>query len=99
MSFDFPFVRLFGVLLLPLFDRFAVTTMTWLTVTEYMCHKLPRICSVCRNHSPVLSSFMTCYHRVCNKSNTMGAKCVAKTATLPGYLGSPPVGASDKLEG
>jgi hypothetical protein len=28
-----------------------------------LCQKWPRICSVCRNHNPVLSSFMTC-HRV-----------------------------------
>jgi len=39
--------------------------MTWLTVTEYLCHKWPRICSICRIHFPVLSSFMI-YHRVCN---------------------------------
>ena len=31
-----------------------------------------RICSVCRNHDPVLSSFMT-YHWVWYKSNTTGA--------------------------
>jgi hypothetical protein len=36
-----------------------------LTVMEYLCHKWPRICSTCRNHFPVLSSFMT-YHRLCN---------------------------------
>jgi hypothetical protein len=40
-------------------------TMTWLTVMEYMCHKRPRICSTCRKHFPVLSSFTT-YYRVCN---------------------------------
>jgi hypothetical protein len=45
--------------------------MTLLTVTEYLCHKWPPICSVCRNHTTVLSAFMTC-HRVCNKSNTTG---------------------------
>jgi hypothetical protein len=31
-------------------------SMTWLTGTEYMCHKWPRICSVCRN--PVLPLFI-----------------------------------------
>ena len=36
-----------------------------MTAMEYLCHKLPRICSTCRKHSPVLSSFMA-YHRVCN---------------------------------
>ena len=36
-------------------------TMAWLTVM---------ICSTCRNHNLVLSSFMT-YHRVCNNSSTM----------------------------
>ena len=29
-------------------------TMTRLTATEYLCHKWPRICSFCLNHSPVL---------------------------------------------
>jgi hypothetical protein len=42
----------------------TVATMTWLTVAEYLCHKWPRIYSVCRNHYLILSSFMTCY-RVC----------------------------------
>jgi hypothetical protein len=32
---------------------------------EYLCHKWLRICSTCRKHFPVLSSFMS-YHRVCN---------------------------------
>ena len=40
-------------------ESFAVATMTWLTVMEYMCHKWPRICSTRRKHFPVLSSFMT----------------------------------------
>jgi hypothetical protein len=44
---------------------YTVATMTWLTVMGYLCHKWPRICSTCRKHFPVLSSFMT-YHRVCN---------------------------------
>ena len=36
----------------------------------------------CRNDNSVLSSYMT-YHRVCNKSNTMGVTSEAETATLP----------------
>jgi len=24
--------------------------MAWLTVEEYLCHKWPRVCSICRNH-------------------------------------------------
>ena len=40
--------------------------MTWLTVVEYLCHKSPQQCSICHNHNPVLSSFMT-YNRVYNK--------------------------------
>jgi len=39
------------------FECFTVVTMTWFTVTEYPCHKWPRICSAC-NH-----------YRICNKSN------------------------------
>jgi hypothetical protein len=41
------------------------------SVTECLCHKWPRICSVCRNHNPVLSSYMT-YHQGSNKSNMIG---------------------------
>ena len=41
--------------------------MTWLIAMEYLCHKWPRICSTCRKHFQVLSSFMT-YHRVCNST-------------------------------
>jgi len=51
--------------------------MTWFTVTEYLCHKQPRICSVCRNHNLVLYLLMI-YHWVCNN---MGATCGAR----PGY--------------
>ena len=51
------------------FESVPNTTMTWLTVTEYMCHKRPNICSFCRNHNPDCSSFMI-YYRVCSKSNT-----------------------------
>jgi hypothetical protein len=32
---------------------------SWLNVTKYMFHTWPRICSTCRKHVPVLSSFMT----------------------------------------
>ena len=35
------------------FKRFKVSTMTWLTVTEYVCRRWQLICSVCRNHNPV----------------------------------------------
>ena len=47
------------------FDSFTIGTMTWLIVMKYMCHKWPRICSTCRKHFLILSSFMT-YHRVRN---------------------------------
>ena len=53
-------------------DVHAISYMTWLTVTEYVSRKWPRIDSVCRNHSPVISPFTTDF-RVCNQSNTMGA--------------------------
>ena len=38
-----------------------------------LCHKWQWICSVCRNHNPVLFSFLI-YHR-CVTSNTMSATC------------------------
>ena len=65
------------------FESFTVATMTWLTVTEVLCHNWPRICSVCRNQNPVFSSWLT-YHRVCNKSNTTSVICGAGTAHSSG---------------
>ena len=41
------------------FESFTFATMTLLTVLEYLCHKWPRICSICRKCFPVLSSFIT----------------------------------------
>jgi len=55
-----------------------VATMTWLTVMECLCQKLPWICSNCRKHLLVLSLFVT-YHQVCNEINTMGATSGAET--------------------
>jgi hypothetical protein len=48
--------------------------MTWQTVTGCLCHKWPQICSTCRNHIPVFSSFRTS-HRVCKWSNKTGVTC------------------------
>ena len=64
-----------------------VANMTWLTVMDYLCHKSPPICSVCRNHNPIISSFRT-YHRVCNKNNTTGATCRSGTDYPYGHLSS-----------
>ena len=48
---------------------------------EYMCPIWPRICSTCRKHFRVLSSFMT-NHRVRNYINATGATSEAATAPL-----------------
>jgi len=53
---------------------------TWLTVSWYLYHKWPRICSVRRNHNPVLTSSMTYHYRVSNKSNTTSVTSGAGTA-------------------
>jgi hypothetical protein len=60
------------------FESFMVAT-----VMEYLCHKWPRICSTCRKHFPVLSSFMT-YPRDCNYINTTSATSGAGTANPSG---------------
>ena len=65
--------------------RFTVTTITWLAATEYLWYKWPRICSVCRNHNPVLSIFLT-YHRVSSKGTTTGATCETETFSLSDEL-------------
>ena len=64
--------------------------MTWLTAMEYLCHKWPRICSTCRKHIPVHSSFLT-YHRVCYYINTASATSGAGTAYPSEHMISPPV--------
>ena len=61
------------------------TLVPWLTVMEYLCHKLPRICSTCRKHFSVLSSFMT-NHQVCNQIYTTGVTIRAGTAYPFGSL-------------
>ena len=68
--------------------KVSQATMTWLTVTDYLYHKWPRICCVCRCHNLILSSFMT-YHRLCNKSNMTGATSGAGTSILPEHMTSP----------
>ena len=60
--------------------------MTWSSVTEYLCRKWPRICSVC-NDNPVLSSFMI-IRVLGNKNNTTGVTCGAGTAYPSGDLSS-----------
>ena len=61
--------------------------LIWFNITEYLWHKWPRRCSVCRNHNPVPSSFMTYHFR--NKSNTTGATCGARTEYPSGARKSP----------
>ena len=53
-----------------------VATMLWLANTEDLRHKCLGICSVCRNHNPVMSSSMT-YQRVGNNNNRTDATCGA----------------------
>jgi len=45
------------------------------------------IYSVCSNHNPVISSFMT-YHRVSYKSNTTGATYGSDLLTIPEHMSS-----------
>ena len=45
-------------------------------LAKYLCHKWPRMCSVCRYQNPIFSTLMT-YHRICY---TTGATCGAGAA-------------------
>ena len=40
------------------FVRFTIATIIWLTATENLCCKIPRIQYICRNHNLVLSPFI-----------------------------------------
>jgi hypothetical protein len=55
----------------------------FIIVNELLSHTWPRMCSTCRKHFPVFSSFMT-YHRVCNWSNTTGGTSGEGTAYTSG---------------
>jgi hypothetical protein len=68
------------------FENFTVVIITLLTVTEYLCHKWSRICSVCRNHKHVLYTFKT-YHRICDKSST--TTCATSGAGIAYPYGTP----------
>ena len=61
------------------FYSLTVFSNTLLTVTEYLCLIWPLICSLCRNHNPMFSSFLT-YHWICNKNNMRGATSGTGTA-------------------
>ena len=50
----------------------------------------------CRNYNPIISSFMT-YHRVFNKSNTMGSTCEAGIAYPSGASAFIPVFSKDRV--
>ena len=65
--------------------KIYVTTMTWLTVMEYLCHKWPRICSTCRKYFPVLSSFTTYYGFVTRL--TRRVPLVEHLSSLPVFSG------------
>ena len=59
--------------------------LTWLTDTEYLCHKWPWICSVCRNHNSwLITGFVT---EVTRRVPHMEQELL----TLPEHLSSPPV--------
>ena len=68
------------------FESFTVATMNWLTVMEYLCHKWPRICSICRPfpHSWLITGFVTrlTWHVSLEEQELL---------TLPKNLSSPPV--------
>ena len=68
------------------FESFTVaTTMIWLTLEEHLCHKWSRICSTCRKHFPVLSSFIT-YH---TRSTPRAQLMEQELPTLPDHMSSP----------
>jgi hypothetical protein len=73
------------------FESFTVATMTWLTATEYLRHKWPRICSTCRKH--FFRSFpRTCFIAGFVTRLTRRVPLVKQELlTLPEHLRSPPI--------
>jgi hypothetical protein len=60
--------------------------LPWLTVTGYLCNRLPQICSACRNHNAILRSSVITYHQIFNQINTRGGTSEAGHAY---HLGTP----------
>ena len=63
-------------------------TLTY-AITVYLCHKWPQICSICRHHNSVLSSF-TSYHQV-PRVTWWVPHMEQELLTLVEHLNSPPV--------
>ena len=57
---------------------------------EYLCNKWPRICSTCRKHFRVLSSFTT-YYGFVTRLTWRVPQVEQELLTLPEHLSSPPV--------
>jgi hypothetical protein len=72
------------------YESFAVATMTWFTVMEYLCLKRPRICSTCRKH---LRSFPHSWliTGVVTRLTRQVPLVEQELLTLPEFLGSLPV--------
>ena len=68
--------------------RFTVDIMTWLTDTEYLCHRLPQMyyVVVCRGDNHTIFSPFIYDHHIFNKSNIMGAKWSRGCFTLRSNL-------------
>jgi hypothetical protein len=69
----------------------TIATMTWLTIMECLGHKWPWICSTCRKHIPVLSSFITGFTGFVARLTRRVSLMEQKLITLQVHLNSPPV--------
>ena len=65
--------------------------MTWLTVTEYLCHKWLRICSTCRKRFPVLSFSWLITGFVTRVTRRVVPQVDVELLTIPEHLSTLPV--------
>jgi hypothetical protein len=65
-------------------ESFTVAIIIWLTAKEHLCHRWPRICSVCCSHNPVLPSLYMIYNWIFSKRS--GERMPTPT---PEHLSSP----------
>ena len=65
-------------------ESFADAIMTWLNVTEYLCHRWPRICPVFRSRNTGLNFFSYDLPPIFNKSNTTGVTSRTETTYSSG---------------
>ena len=70
-------------------ENIAVVIMTWLTIMEYMCNRLPPIYPACRTHNLALLSVLLLISGILTALTQLVPPVQQELLILPGLLHSP----------